>query len=101
MYLHMYARQKIDTFTKSSSSLGQPLITEMWLSICQSEQQIIGVCMYYGILTLARGSALTMQVKTSRSPGPENTARWELETSGGSVKRKTITNEVIATIEPH
>ena len=53
------------------------------------------------ILTLARGSALTMQVKTSRSPGPENTARCELETSGGSVKRKTITNEVIATIEPH
>ena len=75
----------------------------MWLSICQSEQQIIGVCMMVCILTLARGSALTMQVKTSRSPGPENTARCELETSGGSIKRerKTITNEVIATIEPH
>ena len=85
---HPVCTAKIDTFHQKQRSLGQPLITEMWLSICQSEQQIIGVCMYDGILTLARGSALTMQVKTSRSPGPENTARCELETSGGSVKRE-------------
>ena len=42
------------------------------------------------VLTLARGSALTMHVKTSRSPGPEKTARWADDTSGGSELSKYI-----------
>ena len=43
-----------------------------------------------GLLTLARGSAFTMHVKTSRSPGPEKTALWADDTSGGSENKYVL-----------
>ena len=56
------------------------------LSKCNKQTIILA----RGVLTLARGSAFTMHVKTSRSPGPEKTALCADDTSGGSENKYVL-----------